>query len=563
MTAVLEDVGAVRDPDAGDGEPVRRRGISLWLFAVLFGTYTATGSILNLRYNITDIDGISRVANAGYALWSKDPHLSAIGFVWNPLPSLVEIPVLQFSVWWPELKTRGLAGVVQSAAFTAGCAVLIRLIAIDRSVGVGWQWVAVACFALNPMIVIYAGTGLSESAMLFCILWAVRYLLRWLDSPRVFDLALVGLALAVGYLVRYETLIAAAGAAVLVTATVFLRAPRNERMAATALSILVVLFPIGVTFVVWAATGWIMTGEAFAIISSDYGNSVQVQAALERGSTAVFSGESMLAHRLFSIQPLIGIALILAVVRAAAVRQIDPLVPIAAFGAVLAFAIWGQYTGATFGWYRYFMAAIPMVIVIALVFWSVTDPGGQPTSAERLWARLGAILLGGSLLIGVPVTARSLLDPDINMGLPQMVASLVDPDRYPPEKQFERRIGIDDRVVANYLDAKKLPRGTVLMDSFQTTWVWLASDNLKQFVITSDYDFASALNRPWESGIRYLVLTNPDTNAAEDAITRRYPTLWNDDGQGLGVRVFSAPDVYGREKYRIYRLIEPPEEDDE
>ena len=561
MTAVLEDSTAASGDEALDRAPNPRRGASLWLFAILFGFYTVVGSVLNVRYNINDIDGISRVANAGYALWSRDPHLSAIGFVWNPLPSMVEVPVLQFSGWWPELRTRGLAGVVQSAAFTAGCAVLIRLIAVDRSVGTGWQWLAVACFALNPMIMIYAGTGLSESAMLFCILWAVRYLLRWLDSPRVFDLASVGLALAVGYLVRYEALIAAAGIAALVTATVFLRSPRNERVAATALSILVVLFPVGVTFAVWAAAGWIMTGEAFAIISSDYGNSVQVQAALERGSTAVFSDESLLAHRLFSMQPLIGIALILAVARAVSARRIDPLVPVGAFGAVLAFAIWGQYTGSTFGWFRYFMAAIPMVIVIALVFWAPTDRPADRGRTDIRWGRLGAALLGGSLLIGIPVTARSILDPDINMGLPQMVASLVNPTRYPPEKQVERRIGINDRVVANYLDAKKLPRGSVLMDSFQTTWLWLASGDPKQFVITSDYDFVSALNRPWESGIRYIVLTNPDTNAAMDAITRRYPTLWNDDGKGLGVRVFSSPDVYGREKYRIYRLVEPPEDE--
>jgi 4-amino-4-deoxy-L-arabinose transferase-like glycosyltransferase len=134
--------------------------------------------------------------------------------------------------------------VLQSAAFTAGCAVLIRLIADDRGAGARWGWVAVACFALNPMVVIYAGTGMSESAMLFCILWAVRYLLRWLDSPRVFDLASVGLALAVGYLVRYESLIAGAGAAALVAGTTFLRTARGERFAATALSVMVVLFPI-------------------------------------------------------------------------------------------------------------------------------------------------------------------------------------------------------------------------------------------------------------------------------------------------------------------------------
>jgi hypothetical protein len=562
MTAVLDKATSAGDPEVGDQGPKATRGVSFCLFAGLFTFYTVVGFVLILRYNITEGDGISRVANAGYALWSKDPHLSAMGFVWGPLPSLLELPVLQLSGWWPELRTHGLAGVVQSAAFTAGCAVLIRLIAIDRAVSVGWQWVAVACMSLNPMIVIYAGTGMSESAMLFCILWAVRYLLRWLDSPRVFDLASVGLALAVGYLVRYETLIAAAGAAAVVAGVAFLRAPRAERIASTALSVMVVLFPIGVSFVLFAAAGWIMTGEAFAIISSDYGNSNQIQVALQRGFTNASTDGPLLAHRLFSIQPLIGIAVILATARAVTTRRIDPLVPVGAFGTVLMFAGWGQLSGSTFGWFRYFMAAIPMVIVIALVLWTPPDRSAERTDSR--WDRWGAALLGASLLVGIPVTARALLDPEINAGATSIVgvASLVDPVRYPPDKQVDRRVGIDDRLVAAYLDAKALPRGSVLLDTFQTWWLWLSSDNLKQFVITSDYDFASVLNRPWESGIRYIVLTNPATNVAVDAITRRYPTLW-DDGAGLGYLVFSAPGPDGRERYRVYQLVEPPDLDDE
>lgn len=571
MTTVADEVGDLRntggtgDADGGrERPPGRWRSPSLWLFVVLFGCYLAVGCVLILRYNITEGDGISRVANAGYALFSKDPHLSAMGFVWGPLPSLVELPVLQLSGWWPELRTRGLAGVVQSAAFTAGCAVLIRFTAQDRSVAARWQWAAVACFALNPMVVIYAGTGMSESAMLFCILWAVRYLLRWLDQPRVFDLMSVGLALATGYLIRYETLIAAAGTAALVAATVFARTPRDHRVPATALSVMVMLFPIGVTVLVFAAAGWIMTAEAFAIISSDYGNANQVQVALDRGFTNVYTDVNLLGHRLFSIQPLLGVGLILAAVRAASLRRIDSLVPVGAFGAVLVFAAWGQLSGSTFGWFRYFMAAIPMMIVIALVLWvPVRGPQGRSAEDAR-WARLGAALLATSLLIGIPVTAKSLLDPDINVGATSLigVASLVDPARYPPEKQYDRRVGIDDRRVAEYLDAKELPRGSVLLDTFQTWWLWLSSHNLEQFVITSDYDFVSALNRPWESGVRYIVLTNPDTNVAVDAITRRYPTLW-EDGAGLGDMVFSAPGPDGRERYRVYRLVEPPDADAE
>jgi hypothetical protein len=78
---------------------------------------------------------------------SRQPHLSAIGFEWNPLPSLVGIPVLTPTDWWPTLKTHGLAGVVQSALFMTGAAVMVRRIALDRGVSVVWRWVAVGSTA--------------------------------------------------------------------------------------------------------------------------------------------------------------------------------------------------------------------------------------------------------------------------------------------------------------------------------------------------------------------------------------------------------------------------------
>src|SRR5688572_23128027 len=85
--------------------PVRWRGAVLfWLLSM---GYFVVGAVLMLRYNIFEPDAPNRVANAGFALHSRDPHLSAIGFVWNPLPSLVELPLVWLSQWWPILKYAG------------------------------------------------------------------------------------------------------------------------------------------------------------------------------------------------------------------------------------------------------------------------------------------------------------------------------------------------------------------------------------------------------------------------------------------------------------------------
>ena len=86
----------------------------------------------------------------------------------------------------------------------AGAVLIVRQIAIDRGVRPVWRWVAIWCFALNPMIILYGASAMSEASMLMCMLWAARYLMRWLDTERTGDLAWAGIALGVGYLTRYE-----------------------------------------------------------------------------------------------------------------------------------------------------------------------------------------------------------------------------------------------------------------------------------------------------------------------------------------------------------------------
>jgi hypothetical protein len=134
--------------------------------------------------------------------------------------------------------------------------------------------------------------------------------------------------------------------------------------------------------------------------------------------------------------------------------------------------------------------------------------------------------------------------------------SLIDPVGHPPETQPARRRLISERQLAAWLDAKKLPDGAVLMDTFLAWGIWLSSDHPKQFVITSDYDFSAALNRPWDMGIRYIVATNPRLNIA-DAINRRYPELWS-TGAGIARLIYSSDGATSDEMFRVYEVIGKP-----
>src|SRR5690349_15003216 len=59
------------------------------VFALSLLLYLGAATLLVFGAHVVAADALSRVANAYYTVASRDPHLAAIGFVWNPLPSLL------------------------------------------------------------------------------------------------------------------------------------------------------------------------------------------------------------------------------------------------------------------------------------------------------------------------------------------------------------------------------------------------------------------------------------------------------------------------------------------
>src|SRR6202012_479713 len=72
---------------------------------IAFGAYLTVAILLDFKYKILPLDAVSRMSNGYYVLWSRDPHLAAIGFVWSPLQSAADIPLLLFKPLFPVLST--------------------------------------------------------------------------------------------------------------------------------------------------------------------------------------------------------------------------------------------------------------------------------------------------------------------------------------------------------------------------------------------------------------------------------------------------------------------------
>ena len=79
--------------------------------------------------NVVKRYGTGKTANQ--VIHGFDPHIASIGFVWGPIPTVLEIPL----IWLIPLKqmvTDGIAGSVVSAAFAILAVASLRGILHDR-----------------------------------------------------------------------------------------------------------------------------------------------------------------------------------------------------------------------------------------------------------------------------------------------------------------------------------------------------------------------------------------------------------------------------------------------
>jgi hypothetical protein len=156
------------------------RGLKTAAFVAALTVYLAVGYWLQVRHGFIIGDTLSRVAAARSVLFSRDPHLAAIGFIFTPLAAMVQIPAIALSPLWPAMTERAFAGTLMSAAFMAGAVVQILSMGTDRGLPRTYVVTITALFALNPMVIFYGSNGMSEAPFVFFVTWAVRRLIMWM-----------------------------------------------------------------------------------------------------------------------------------------------------------------------------------------------------------------------------------------------------------------------------------------------------------------------------------------------------------------------------------------------
>jgi hypothetical protein len=535
------------------GEP----GAVFWLALT---AYLAAAACFALSEHLVASDAYARVAIAHRILFSRDPHLAAIGFVWSPLPVLALLPLVPLKWMLPALTDYAVVADVVSAVCMAGVAREVFAFLRDMEVGRTGRWVLTAAFALHPLIVLYAANGMSEAMFLLFLLIAARRFARWLRTGDVAAGVGAGTALAAAYLTRYESLVAGAAVVGLAAAVGYLRGPGlpRERRSRAFADAVVVGMPLVVAFVAWVAASWAITGNPMEQFSSTYGNSAQLSVKVwwspGPGGWVAYATTQLLIVEPF-VAGLVGLGVLFAALRG---RSAPALAVAGVIGGVLAFMVWSNARSVIDHELRYMIVAVPLSVLAAGSVLS-RPARAQPsrTVLRRRVARLAGAAAGSAALLmvlaAVPVSAVEMFDDHLNPADGVQVRALFD-RRTVAERRAAARFTTERRIAGD-LDAMRLPRDSVLLDDFLGFAVPLASRDPQQFVITSDRDFPATVADPAGSGIRYLLVPEPVEQGRLDALNRRYPSLY-ENGGGMARLVRTYPNAGDGVSWRLYRLDE-------
>jgi len=541
-----------RTAEAGAALPLRigRPVVRRWAFVVdheplIYGTvawlaYSVLGIWLGYHYNGVMRDAFARLANAYYVLYSRDPHLEAIGFIWNPLPSLLMLPLLALKGLWPALAHLGLAANLVSAPF-GGLAVyaFARLLRRFGLAGRPW-WGLVLLFALNPGIAFFAANGMTDLMLSATMLATLDSLWAYVDERRVFSLVVAGLWTATAFLIRYDIAFWAMVVAV-ATAIALARLPEHRATYRRSWPWIAGLLLVWTTPLIYAATMWVFVNwmimhDALYFLRGAYSNVAQnATGAYRNAELSAAWGHplgalSFVARQTLLFPPVVVGALGLLAISLVGRRMVhaQALILAAATLGVPLLQLLLLYKGESDGWLRYFLTFIPFGFV-SIAFLTRQLAVYAPRLRSLIWG-----LCLTTLLIGNGLTFFTMLMP----------ASPLRTEQLQGYQDFDHVIG--------YLDAH--PRLTVLTDTFLSFPAILRTRYIPStnFVVTSDRDFVRLLDHP-SSRVTAFLVPQPTNLGLLDAVNQRYPQLW----AGREPWARQVADFPPGHHWRLFMIISP------
>jgi hypothetical protein len=517
-----------------------RQHESLIVFLVSLVFYLFMAVLLTLDLKLGNGDALSRTANAFYVLYSRDPHLAAIGFIWPPLPSFLQIPLLPILRLFNQVI---MAGPITSALFGAASLMMLNVVLARLKTPEKVRWLLLAITMLHPNFVFLSASGMAETMILFFILIVIWGYQQMPYGTKSWVICGVGLALA--FLVRYEALALILGVAV---ALVLVYWPESgdwrDEMEGRLLAVLV---PPAYAVAIWLFLNWVLMGSPTYFLNSEYSLANATDVARNAGVTHplflawhnIFYTLSYTFERLSQQNIAFVIGSLIAALSAIAQRNRKMIGMLLILASVPAFTAFQVFSGSLATWLRYWFYAIPYGAIVIGMFY-------------RLMKGRVRNLLAGVLIvfyvISIPISVYTMYSDNTTGGDMQRLGTyLLNPaaeaDLLANDSYYTFRH--DAPILAARVDEVS-SSGLVMVDANKSYYVILASAHPERLMITNDTDFIAALQYP-RGKVKYILIP-----AENNVFSRTYPGIY-DGAYDWARLVDDFPDTLVH--YRLFEIL--------
>jgi hypothetical protein len=531
-----------------------------WLvFLLVFASELAFGLWIASR-GIQPNDAEARASLALTAVYGSDPHLSAIGFNWMPLPVVLELGTTAFLPVWGGLVTSGFTFVAITALAAGASAGLLLWTCFRLGLPrwVGWSFALLV--SANPMLFLYGANGMSEGVAAPFLIGAVCFVtLFWRTGERLY-VGAAGITLAFAFLCVYEAVSYGIALALALAGGIFWASEsqgrvRQGRWRAVEGLGLALLLPSAFVGVLWLVANAVVMGDPLAFTHGPYSSFEQnrrIAGGFGGGSYEAAGDAFGALHYVARLGwAFLVPAAALLVVRALDRRlfRVNTLALIAlSLSVPLGFIAPLVYRGLSIGYLRYVM--FPLFVAAG---WGLFEIAISPRRRRAACV----IFTGWILAAGAAVWVMS--DPTLARESENAVLESVLTGKNAEQLPFENSI-LRAKPIAGYLERGPLGREHAIVVADQVRAFAVASNlprsDLDRLLLTPDRRFKSAVADPRRFGVLYFLVPNPKV-FPEDAIVRARPRLWGGHEPEFKL-VTDFPNDPTPEQWRLYAVEPPP-----
>ncbi|MGB4595821.1 MAG: hypothetical protein WBI14_07940 [Anaerolineaceae bacterium] len=513
------------------------------IFILSFLLNLVLAYLLSFVWHIGNSDALARTANAYYVLYSRVPHLAAVGFVWPPLPSILQLPLLPIT---KELGWVTISGNIISALFGAGDLVMMTVLLAKLKFPAIVRWILVALLQFHPDTWYLFSAGMAEPIFLFFVLTALSGMM---DLPRTMrSWVFVGLSLCAAVYVRYEALAMVAGVALAVI--VHLWKQSTDWKEKTEGWLISILLPVVYGVIIWIFFNWSLMGDPLFFLRSVFSATNAPDVAKVAGLTHPYylawgnlvEAIKVGVVRSFQQCPAYPVMTVLSLVSIIWHRNRKGFGLFIVMVSITSFTILQVYMGSLANWMRYWFYAAPFALVMAGIICE---------NLVHKWRLPFYVLLITLFIAGTPLSLQAMRDPQAGGDEQRLSALILASEDEPNLRENDGYWAYtnDAPIIAETVD-RFSEQGMILVDASSGFSVIMAVENPQRLVISNDTDYFQILADPIGM-VGYVLVLDPETRGTINTINLTYPTLF-ENGASWATLVWDS----GEQTLNHWRIYE-------